>query len=548
MILLLDNYDSFTYNLRDRFGVFCPDILVIRSDKITIREIERMNPDAIVISPGPGYPKSAGVSIEAIQRFSGKIPILGVCLGHQAIGEAFGGRTVPSCRLMHGKAGAIQINPACPLFRGISDEIQAARYHSLILDTDTLPTCLTVTARDGDDQIMGLQHCTDPTFGVQFHPESVLTAAGDRIIYNFLKEVCHMELTVAAPTIPMEKRIGLKPFLAKVVDEKSLTEGEAREAMNFIMSNEATDSQIASFITALRMKGETIEEITGFAKVMRQKAQPIPTSPAAVDIVGTGGDLSNSFNISTTSAFVAAGAGLRVAKHGNRSVSSKSGAADVLEALGVDINITPEQAAECMDRCGITFLFAQCYHGSMRFAAGPRRETGLRTVFNILGPLANPAHAEGMLLGVYDAALLEPLAEVLLNLGVKNAMLVHGDDGFDEISISDRTSVCELRGNKRIRYEIDPRDYGLPLAKKADVTGGSSTENAEITLQILNGKKGPQRDIVLLNAGCALYIGGISETIQRGINLAEHSIDSGAALEKLNELKKLTNAFRGETV
>lgn len=546
MILLLDNYDSFTYNLRDRLGVFYPDILVMRSDKITISEIERRNPQAIVISPGPGYPKNAGISIEAIQHFSGKIPILGVCLGHQAIGEAFGGRTVSSCRLMHGKAGAIQIDPACPLFHGLPDEIQAARYHSLILDPDTLPKCLKITARDADGHIMGIQHCAHPTFGVQFHPESILTAAGDRIIYNFLKEVCHMELTVPAPSIPMEKRIGLKPFLAKVVDGKSLTEDEAREAMNYIMSDEATDSQIASFITALRMKGETIEEITGFAKVMRQKAKKIPISPAAVDIVGTGGDLSNSFNISTTSAFVAAGAGLRVAKHGNRSVSSKSGAADVLEALGVNINITAEQAAECMDRCGIAFLFAQYYHGSMRFAARPRRETGLRTVFNILGPLANPAHAEGMLLGVYDEALLEPLAEVLANLGVKTAMLVHGDDGFDEVSISDRTSVCELRGNKRIRYEIDPRDYGLPLARKADVVGGSAAENAEITLQILNGKKGPQRDIVLLNAGCALYVGGIAETIQRGINRAEYSIDSGAALEKLNELRRLTNAFRGE--
>ncbi len=317
-----------------------------------------------------------------------------------------------------------------------------------------------------------------------------------------------MKMTAVAPPIPAEKRVGLKPFLAKVVDGKNLTEPEAREAMNYIMSDEATDSQIAAFITALRMKGETIEEVTGFAKVMREKAKPVPMSPAAVDIVGTGGDLSNSFNISTTSAFVAAGAGLRVAKHGNRSVSSKSGAADVLEALGVKISITPEQAAECMEQCGMTFLFAQCYHGSMRFAAGPRRETGLRTVFNILGPLANPAHAESMLLGVYDAALLEPLAEVLLNLGVKNAMLVHGNDGFDEISISDRTAVCELRGGRRIRYELDPRDYGFTLAKKSDIVGGTAEDNAKITLDILNGKKGPQRDIVVLNAGCALYVGG----------------------------------------
>jgi anthranilate synthase/phosphoribosyltransferase len=196
-----------------------------------------------------------------------------------------------------------------------------------------------------------------------------------------------------------------------------------------------------------------------------------------------------------------------------------------------------------MDECGMTFLFAQRYHGSMRFAAGPRRETGLRTVFNILGPLANPAHAEGMLLGVYDESLLEPLAQVLQNLGVKSAMLVHGDDGLDEISISAKTSVCEIKDGKTIRYKLNPADYGFPPAKKSDVTGGTAQDNAKITLDILNGQKGPKRDIVVLNAGCALYIGKTAETIQRGISLAEHSIDSGSALEKLNELKELSSRF-----
>lgn len=546
MILLLDNYDSFTYNLCHRVGVFYPDIRVVRSDEITLDEIEQMKPQAILISPGPGYPKDAGISIEAVRHFSGKIPILGVCLGHQSIGEAFGGKTVPAAHLMHGKASAIVLDGECPLFRGLPDEISAARYHSLILDRESLPQSLKIVAQDADGQIMAVQHRTDPTFGVQFHPESVMTAAGNRILYNFLKEVCKLEMKTIAPPMPVEKRVGLKPFLAKVVDGKNLSETEARDAMNYIMSDEATDSQIAAFITALRMKGETIDEVTGFAKVMREKAKTVPMSPAAVDIVGTGGDLANSFNISTTSAFVAAGAGLRVAKHGNRSVSSKSGAADVLEALGVKISITPEQAAQCMDKCGMTFLFAQCYHGSMRFAAGPRRETGIRTVFNILGPLANPAHAEGMLLGVYDEALLEPLAKVLLNLGVKCAMLVHGNDGLDEVSVSDKTTVCEIKDGKMIRYELDPRDYGMTLAKKADIVGGTAEDNAKITMDVLNGEKGPARDIVLLNAGCALYVGKLAETVQRGISLAEHSIDSGAALEKLKELKALTNRFEEE--
>ncbi|WP_411677454.1 bifunctional anthranilate synthase component II/anthranilate phosphoribosyltransferase [Caproicibacter sp.] len=546
MILLLDNYDSFTYNLRDRIGVFYPDVRVVRSDTITPDEIGAMQPAAILISPGPGYPKDAGVSVEAVRRFSGKIPILGVCLGHQSVGEAFGGKTVPAERLMHGKASPISIDGGCPLFFGLPDKIRAARYHSLILERGSLPDCLQITALDADGQIMGVRHKTDPTFGVQFHPESVMTPAGDRILYNFLKEVCKLEMKTAAPSIPVEKRVALKPFLAKVVDGENLTEREARDAMDCIMSDQATDSQIAAFITALRMKGETIDEITGFARIMRQKAKLVPMSPAAVDIVGTGGDLSNSFNISTTSAFVAAGAGLRVAKHGNRSVSSKSGAADVLEALGVRISITPEQAAECMERCGMTFLFAQRFHGSMRFAAGPRRETGIRTVFNILGPLSNPAHAEGMLLGVYDEALLEPLAEVLRNLGVKSAMLVHGNDGLDEVSVSDRTAVCEIMDEKLLRYELNPCDYGIGLTKKEEIVGGTAQENAKITLDVLSGQKGPARDIVILNAGCALYVGKLAETIQRGVNLAEHSIDSGAALQKLRELKELTNRFPGD--
>ena len=543
MILLIDNYDSFTYNLCQRVGVFCPDIRVVRNDAVTAEEIEALAPRAILVSPGPGYPKDAGVSVEAVRRFSGKIPILGVCLGHQSVGEAFGGRTVPAARLMHGKASAIALDTACPLFRGFPEEIAAARYHSLVLDPASLPSCLKVTARDADGQIMGVQHRTEPTFGVQFHPESVLTPGGDRILYNFLKEVCHMELKAIAPPIPAKKRVGLKPCLAAVVGGRDLSEREAREAMDCIMSGEATDSQIAAFITALRMKGETTDEITGFAKVMREKAKPVAISPAAVDIVGTGGDLSNSFNISTTSAFVAAGAGLRVAKHGNRSVSSKSGAADVLEALGVKIALSPAQAAECMETCGMTFLFAQTYHGSMRFAAVPRRETGLRTVFNILGPLSNPAHAEGMLLGVYDESLLEPLAKVLMNLGVRRAMLVHGNDGLDEVSISDKTAAREIRDGRIIPRELDPADYGLPLAGKSDIVGGTAQENAEITLRVLRGERGPARDIVLLNAGCALYVGGVAENIRDGVRLAERSIDGGTALEKLNRLKELTNRF-----
>ena len=291
------------------------------------------------------------------------------------------------------------------------------------------------------------------------------------------------------------------------------------------------------------MKGETISELTGFAKVMRQKAATIENGTDAIDIVGTGGDMANTFNISTTTSFVVAGAGVKVAKHGNRSVSSKSGSADVLEQLGVNISLTPEQAAACLDQCGICFLFAQKFHGSMKFAAPSRREVGVRTVFNILGPLANPALTNYIVLGVYDEALMEPMAKVLMNLGIKGAMIVHGNDGLDEVTISDRTTVCEIQENKLIKYEITPEDYQIPIVDLNEVIGGTAEENAKITLAVLNGKQGPQRDIVVMNAACTLYTAGKASSLAEGVRLAQESIDSGKALEKLEELKQVTAQY-----
>jgi anthranilate synthase/phosphoribosyltransferase len=234
-----------------------------------------------------------------------------------------------------------------------------------------------------------------------------------------------------------------------------------------------------------------------------------------------------------------------VAKHGNRSVSSRSGAADVLEALGVRIALSPAQAEQCLENCGVCFLFAQAFHGSMKYAAAPRREIGVRSVFNILGPLANPASAQYILLGVYDEKLMEPMAQVLINLGIKGAMLVHGDDGLDEISVSSSTSVCEIRDGKIIKYKINPEDFGMPLAKKSEIVGGSALDNAKITLGVLSGKaQRAQRDIVLLNAGCALYIAKKAESISEGIKMARESIESGAALKALEKLKNFTNSVR----
>ena len=543
MILLIDNYDSFTYNLYQQIGVLCKDITVARNDEITIEEIEKMNPQAIIISPGPGYPKDAGISVEVIRHFTGKTPILGVCLGHQSIAEAFGGKIIHAKEPLHGKQTDIMLNTANPLFSGMKDTIKAARYHSLVVDSVSLPSCLSVIATDDKAQIMALRHKDFPTYGVQFHPESILTAeAGNMIIENFLNNIAGIKTTkTLSVALPDSERIELKKYIAKVVDSVSLTEDEAYKAMDIIMSDRATNAQTASFITALRMKGETIDEITGFAKVMREKMAKVKVSDT-LDIVGTGGDLSNSFNISTTSAFVIAGAGQKVAKHGNRSVSSKSGAADVLEALGVKIASTPETAAECINSTNISFLFAQSYHSAMRFVGPARKQTGIRTVFNILGPLANPAKADYMILGVYDPSVLETMARVLMNLGVKRAMLVYGTDGLDEISVSAPTNVCEINGGKIIKYDIKPEDFGIERGTKADIVGGNALDNAKITKGVLDGSvRGAKRNIVLLNSGCALYICGKAESIEEGIKLAADSIDSGKALAKLNELIEFTN-------
>lgn len=543
MILLIDNYDSFTYNLYQYIGELYKDIKVARNDEITIEEIEKLKPEAIIVSPGPCYPKDAGISVETIRHFSGKLPILGVCLGHQSIAEAFGGKVVVAKEQLHGKATDISLNTGNPLFSGLPEKIKVARYHSLIVDSISLPSCLSVIATDSKAQIMAIRHKEHPTYGVQFHPESIMTDAGRKIIQNFLNDIVGIKTKLNEDiVIPESERTELKKYIAKVVGGENLTEDEAYTAMDIITSNRATNAQIASLLTALSIKGETIEEITGFTKLMRQKAQKLKNCSDSIDIVGTGGDMSNSFNISTTSSFVIAGAGQKVAKHGNRSASSKSGAADCLEALGVKITTTPESAEKCIDKLGISFLFAQSYHPAMRFVGPVRKQIGVKTVFNIMGPLINPAFAEYMVLGVYSIDIMENMAKVLINLGIKRAMLVYGNDKLDEISISDSTTVCEINDGKIIKYEMNPTDFGLELASKDDIKGGTPEENAQITLDILSGKEqGAKKNIVLFNAGCALYVTGKAETIADGIKLAEDSIDSGAALKKLNELIEITN-------
>jgi anthranilate phosphoribosyltransferase len=329
--------------------------------------------------------------------------------------------------------------------------------------------------------------------------------------------------------------------IRKIVDGRDLSRTEAVEAMNEVMGGEATDAQIAALITALRMKGETPDEISGCAAVMREKAVAVkPKAIGVVDTCGTGGDMSGTFNISTTAAFVVAGAGVPVAKHGNRSVSSSCGSADLLEALGVNLGIAPETVAAAIDEVGIGFLFAPALHLAMKYAIGPRKQIGIRTIFNVLGPLTNPAGAEYQVLGVYSRDLTETIAEVLLSLGTKHALVVHGD-GLDEITTTGRTKISEVNNGEISTYEIDPEDLGLPLVNREALAGGSVERNVEITRAVLAGEPGPARDIVMVNASAALVAAEKAADLRAGIELAAESLDSGRAAKKLTELIAFTN-------
>lgn len=352
----------------------------------------------------------------------------------------------------------------------------------------------------------------------------------------------------------------VREAILKLVEKQNLSMEEMEASMREIMDGEASHALIASFVTALRMKGETIDEITGAARVMREKAIRIPLKhrPVALenddnnidlesvlDTCGTGGDSSNTFNISTTCAFVVAGAGLRVAKHGNRAASSCSGSADVLLELGVNIELAPEAVGRCVDEIGIGFLYAPLLHTAMKHAIIPRREIGIRTVFNLLGPLTNPAGANAQVLGVYDSSLTDKLAHVLMNLGARRGMVVHGMDGLDEITVTRESRISEIKDGGVHTSYLDPRDYGIVLADASDLKGGSAADNAEITRNVLSGEKGAKRDIVLINSAAAIYVGGKAGSLRDGVALAADSIDTGAAMKKLDELVALSKKLAG---
>ena len=524
MILLIDNYDSFSYNLVQMAGSINPDIKVIRNDAMTVEEIRALAPSHIILSPGPGYPKDAGVCEEVVRHLQGEIPILGVCLGHQGICEVYGCTISHAKQLMHGKQSVTKLDTKTPLFVGLPEETTVARYHSLAAQEETFPECLQVTARTSDGEIMALQHKTKAVYGVQFHPESILTPLGKKMLENFLQ---------LANAEKKEKTM-IKEAIVKLAAKQNLDYETAEVSMDEIMGGKASPVQMSAFLTAMAMKGETIEEITACAAGMRKHCVRLLHDQDVLEIVGTGGDHSNSFNISTTSSLVISAAGVPVAKHGNRAASSKSGAADVLEALGVKITIDPAKSAEVLKKIGLCFLFAQNYHLSMKYVAPVRKELGIRTIFNILGPLTNPAGANMELMGVYDEALVEPLARVLANLGVKKAMVVYGQDGLDEISVSAPTTVCEVRDGSYSSYILRPEQFGMEQCLKSELVGGTPAENAGIAREILDGRKGAKRNAVVLNSAAALHI-------TKAVAQVQELLDSGKAKRQLEAFVTMSN-------
>lgn len=539
-VIVIDNYDSFVYNIVQYIGEVEPgcEIEVYRNDAITVEEIENRKPTHIVISPGPGRPENAGVSVEVVKKFSGKIPILGVCLGHQAIGYAFGARIAHAKRILHGKTSKI-IHNGRDIFAGVRNPLMATRYHSLIVEELSLPPELEVVAKSDEGEVMAIRHKEHLTFGVQFHPESILTEDGKKMVKNFL----NIEEVVKAQDLRSEMNV--TAATERLVKGEDLSFEEAKQVMEEIMSGKATDAQIAAFLVALRMKGETGDEIGGMACVMREKAVRIRTfSPKTVDNCGTGGDGAGTFNVSTAAAFVVASGGVPVAKHGNRSITSKVGSADVLEAGGYKLEKKPEEMEKELKDVGFVFLFAPLLHPAMKYVMPARRQIKLRTVFNILGPIVSPAWVKYQVVGVFDFSLAPKIAIALQRLGVEKAAIV--SDGItDELTTCGENRMLLVTQHSITPYVFDLKEMGLKRGNFEELKGPQDPmESFRLMERILKGEgTRTQMETVALNAGLVFWLVGETDTFRDGVEKAIDLMTSGKAYQKLREVMEYQQAF-----
>lgn len=527
-IFLLDNYDSFTYNLVDQFRSLNARVKVFRNTVPVaqlVAAIERCEQAGerpiLVLSPGPGTPSQAGNMPALINACIGQFPILGICLGHQALVEHYGGVVESAGEIKHGKSSSISHNGQ-GVFAHLSNPLPVARYHSLV--GSKIPSTLAVIA-DYHGMTMAVQDTAKRVLGFQFHPESIMTTEGAQLLAQSL------DFLSAPETKAMDQ----------LFRGEHISRTQAHGLFSELIKGDMDQMTMASLLTVLKMKGETPDEIAGAAQALLDAASPFPRPEYPFcDIVGTGGDGMNTINVSTTSALVAAACGIKVAKHGNRGVSSKSGSSDLLEQLGIDLNMSAERARKCLDEVNACFLFAPNYHGGIRHAMPVRQALKTRTIFNILGPLINPARPDFMLLGVYAEDLVRPIADTLQAMGLKRGMVVHGS-GLDEVAIHGPTTVAEIHNGAISEYQITPEELGLERFDISAIAGGEPSENKAITLSLLQGGGTPaQQGVIAMNVAPLLVMNGQAETLKEAAAQVLTVLKSGKAMDVANKLAELS--------
>lgn len=537
-ILFIDNVDSFTYNLVDQLRNSKHCVTVYRNTipaDVIIEKLSQMQNPILMLSPGPGTPSEAGCMPELLKRLKGKLPIIGICLGHQAIVESYGGSIVPAGDILHGKASLIEHDEQA-MFKGLPNPLPVARYHSL--KGENIPNTLTINALC-NNIVMAVRNDHDRVYGFQFHPESILTIQGVKLLEQTIEWALNPpqpESQSKPETIIDKQEYNIQPIINKLYLGQTLTQNESKILFNLIIQGKIEPTVLATAVISMKVRGEKPDEIAGAAQALLENADSfdIPDYDFT-DIVGTGGDGTNSINISTASAFVAAALGYKVAKHGNRGVSSKSGSSDVLSALGIKLNMPAEASRKALDELGVCFLFAQQYHSGFRHAAPVRQQLKTRTIFNVLGPLINPSRPKRILLGVYHPDLIKPIAETLKMLGYTHAYVVHGS-GMDEVAIHGETQVAEIR-NGNIRYfTLTPQDFGLKQYTLKDIEGGTPEMNRDMLIAILQGHgKLAHEAAIAANVAMLMSLFGQSDLKQN----AQQAIDmmhSGKAYTLLQQL------------
>ena len=531
MILLIDNYDSFVFNVEQYVKeLTSEEVRCVRNDKITLEEIKKLNPSKIILSPGPKHPKDSGVCLEILKADLG-VPVLGICLGHQAIGLSFGAKIIRLDDPLHGKTSFIDVKNKEPLFAGLPERFEVMRYHSLYVDE--LPASLSADAVSDDGVVMALSVKDKPIFGIQFHPESYFTQYGKKIVENFVNYKAKDE--VKEPKIR-----SLKPYLIKLQENIPLDDSDFEQICEIIASKEYEIVQLSALLVLISEKSLYPKSLAALAKNILKYSQTYRDDTPMIDLCGTGGDGFKTINISTTVAFILASLGINVAKHGNKAVSSKSGSSDVLEILGVKSEKSLAKQRENLASKNLAFFHAPFFHPLVGEVREVRQRLGIRTVFNVLGPLLNPnLNLTNQLVGVYHKPVLKLYAQTLKILGRKHALVVRGDDGLDEITLCSETSVVELKNGEIFEYSITPEQFGFKRALHSDIEGGTPEENAKTLIRTLKGEEqGAKFDIVVFNAMFALYAADGAKSPDEAKKMVLEAINSGKAYKFYEEFIK----------